>query len=733
MFGVRKIFSIGWWRYQINAIREVLENPPARRRRLSVSAAVAVTAAYIGRSVTLRGEELEPRINMDGDGLTVQVDAQGVIGQEVSAYIGYVQPGGGGNVGSFGSGAFVDGFGQQLMGPTAVRISSPTDGFFGPNGMMQVVGAHNGQAAADDFSPGGEVVMFSSFNGDPSGRIFDATWVPGMGALYVGQAAGALSVSQPTYWRTPQTPEGGVGSTGALTSGFFTAVSEDARFVGVSDSPSYAAVEVLPQLFPLAGASVPTDISTSGTMVVGVAGTLWSSNGTGYVLVNTNNFDFTVSGGMPAWQNVEVGADGMGYLLGTYLNLNTFSEVVGLWNTNGEFLGTVGNEAVDAAVVEGSVVFAVNGPDQGYLLRASDGAMLSMATLTRQAAYLEGIFSTDGKLGLVLEDQDGFYAEVYQTFGGGNPEPQTVNLKVDFNGDGVFDRVFNDTTEVDTSWVYGATGMYNMTVVATNENGDELASFSQSITIDRWAVVERDGAQVLLVGTEANRALDVTVRGRNGGFNVQMGRERFNVNADRVQIFGSNRNDTVTLFGIDDAKLDLGNGNDRVTAFYSGFTADMGAGNDRVTGIYSDADLLLGDGNDSATLIGGILWVDAGSGNDSVTAVRHEAGFFDLGAGNDSITSLGDASFIVLGDGRDRVTSLDHRAVVVSDRLNYDAELVDLVMEELTSNNPNRGLLDDLLMPLIVDDGDRDTGITLNTWGLLLDDQDNDLIFGRRR
>lgn len=686
-------------------------NRGGHRKRSSTNASMSSVAAL---TVALSIDQLEDRTLMAAD-IGINIQPQAVPGETVTAQVWYIgDTGGGGRAG----GNFGDYFGPAILGPTPTEIDNPSDGVFYGGG-FEIVGQDASKAAGQLYNALGErlgVAYFDSFlsaggqSGNPAGKIFGAVRLGNGDLLYVGDSAGWIDTIQPTYWFSPTDPEGGVGGAGVADSGEFYDVSGKGMFVGSDDVALYGSPGSIPQNLPGFNPVVAVDVSSNGEFIAGSL--LWQFTGTGFSVYSTSNFDFTASGGTPTWRGVEVDGTGEVFFAGEFFDLNTFATSVGYWNGDGDYLGSRGVSFADFDVVGGEVVAAVNGFDDGALVRVRDGQFVTIAELTGSAATFpaKGLFTTDGALGLLLQDGDGMFVTVLDTINtptGG--DPQFADLFIDFNSDGTVDQILrgvNGEVEVDTKFLRA--GTYTATVIAKDSAGSELGRSTDMITVSPYRV--EDG--VLIIGADQTRGSNITVtQQRNGSLRVSVDNTRGTVNASLVEVIGSPRNDRVTFSGSFAAYASLYGGNDTIIAI----------------GVDIEADL--GDGNDSALAIraGEVRFV-GGAGNDRLRSIGHQLAFFDGGIGNDTILSSGRAAFAIGGDGRDSFTILDRHSVVVSDIVNTQTQvqrnaLVDAVFAEISKPNPNRGVINSLFAGIIIDDKDQDTGLVLSRWSVKLQGQ----------
>lgn len=694
-----RFLSLAWWSHLI------FGDPTSRPRRMSTWATGIVLAV----------EVLHQRIVMAAD-VGIDVSDQAVPGESLEAQVWYFPSNSGSNSGGRYGGEFSTMFTGVALGPTATDIDAAADGVFhGPG--FELIGKDQGMAAGQLYLPDGTrdaVTHFQSLlsaqgnGGGQEGRIFGVALQENGQVLYVGSSQGSVSVVQPTFWTAADQPGGGVSPLGLESAGFFTAVSSDGVIVGTGSVGDawYSTISSLPQ--PLRGDDVAVDISADSRYIVGSGGAIWMVNeGGGYSLLDSSLFDFSVTGGAPTWKRVEVDGNGDVYFVGEFLSFDTFDVATGYWNQHGDFLGSYDGFSADKALVAGEVIAGLNFNGEGFLVRPRDGASIAVAELlgVNGPVAINGLFSKEGKLGLVLEDAQGPFTAVLSTVSlGGSGDPDKATLLVDFNSDGVIDREFENTNGEEFSFSFPAAGTYTVTVIAVDANGNELGRDTKEVTVSPYRVENRDGTNVLILGADQSRGSSMSVSQlRNGSLRVTVDRTRGVVEASYVEVYGSDRNDRLTLNGSFSAEVQLHGGNDSMTAIgLSSLDADMGTGNDRSTSIFVDEVRIWG-----------------GLGNDSITSLWHSFGYFNGGDGRDSILSRGANSFIVGGMGADSITSLDQKAVVLAGDIavsspEEEALLVDLVFAELDASRPNKGLLDDLLLGVYVGDEELDRGLV---WG----------------
>jgi hypothetical protein len=695
-------FLLAWW-------REFIGNyfTPQQRQRYAGFAASGAAMVSI--------EHLEQRVLLAGDLVAVASTDQAVPGEPVQIEVSYLP--GVTNTSSAGAGAFVDFFGGTTAS-AGVGLDWPIDGLITEDG-IQIVGQDDGQAAID-FA--GEVFYFDSIRssqGDSSetdGLIVGVTELADGSVVYFGQSFGTSS-NEPTYWFEPQSPihplvNGQIGASGEIR-GF----GADGTFVGTSGFVAAIVGDLetnnsqgLPGFDPIVANAITYDSRYIAGVGLGPS-FVWELNELGgYDVLDTSGWDFTATGGdVPSWTGVET--DGAStYFSGEYFDLNTFSEKVGFWNVEGEFLGSYGNNFADFAYVDGQIIAAVNTLDDGMLVRMSDGASLTIEELTGTPATFpsKGLFAGDSELGLLLEDGDGAFYSVYATNGGADEAPVIVDLFVDYDGDGEFDDAFFEVDEALFESRFSESGTYNVTVVAMDVTGFEVGRETLTIEVAPYQLREVNGTTVLSIGANQNRGSNISVNEMRGAFSIRVDRDRDFVEADRVEIFGSDRRDQVSLFGEFDAYVELFGGNDRLNAVGVNVIADLGDGNNRGFSLWGDD-----------------VSFAAGDGNDSLTSIGHTTAFIDAGAGRDSLTSMGETAFLIGGEGSDRIMSQDRHSVVVTDSLVYDEQLLDDVFAELATGNPDANWLSDTLLPWVVDDGERDSGLQFGWGGLLLDGEED--------
>lgn len=337
-----------------------------------------------------------------------------------------------------GGGDFSSWFGGTLLGPTSTDLDLVIDGFW-IGDEFELIGSEGGQAASQRYTLSGNsdpITLFDSLDsatgpgGDTTGVLRDAIQTPS-GVLYVGQSAGLFDLAQSTSWENHSDPMGGVASTGGQVSGAWVAVGDNGVFVGSTGVASYGTHGNLPENLPGGFfANVATDISHDSEFIAGDF--LWEKSGFGgYAVTDTSGFDFSVSQAEPTWIGVETAEDGSVYYAGEFFDTNTFENSVGFWDGDGAFLGSAGNRLADFAVIRGDVVAAVNGADDGMLVRLNDFDLLSIETLLgSKATFVDpgafgsdgGLFAKEGALGFVLENNTGTFTTVVSTA----PEPSTA-------------------------------------------------------------------------------------------------------------------------------------------------------------------------------------------------------------------------------------------------------------------------------------------------------------------
>ena len=277
------------------------------------------------------------------------------------------------------------------------------------------------------------------------------------------------------------------------------------------------------------------------------------------------------------------------------------------------------------------------------------------------------------------------------------------------------DFTLEDTKSGSVKHVFSELGTHTVTVTAVDADGEELASDSKEIEVSPYFVGEVDGEQVLFIGADQESGSRIRVHGWRNFF-VSVDRDRGRVDADRVEVFGSDSRDTVLLFGQFSASLSLGGGRDFVRSIFSDVDADLGDGRDFALAVWSDEVDFRG-----------------GEGRDRLYSIGHDQAFIDAGDGRDFVYTRGHSSLVVGGRGADRLYAFDDYSVVVADELEYTPEIIDEVFAELATGAPDWDLLGGMLEPRITDDGARDRGIQWGFGGLLLqEDKDRIWSFNRR-
>ncbi|MCA9096567.1 MAG: PEP-CTERM sorting domain-containing protein, partial [Planctomycetaceae bacterium] len=303
------------------------------------------------------------------------------------------------------------------------------------DGILHVVGSHNDQAARQlvDLATGAvsEIEFFESHasaagpGGDTRGIIAQVTPTP-LGILYVGETSEQTVGSAPTSWLTPSDPQGGVNSFGLPAGGFYLDVALDGTIVGSIVPAIYATHGSLPEVLPgsYAGAH---DISDNAEFIVGSV--IWQRGNLDiYQVFETSGFDFTVSGGVPEWEAVELDpVSGLAIFAGTYFNLDTFTEEVGFWNQEGDFLFSAGANStfMDFEVYDGQLVAATNGLDDGRLIAITDHSLIDLEEVLGEKTLLvdDGLYR--GSVGIVGRNAAG---QVFVSSFSPVPEPGSLLL-----------------------------------------------------------------------------------------------------------------------------------------------------------------------------------------------------------------------------------------------------------------------------------------------------------------
>ena len=328
----------------------------------------------------------------------------------------------------------------------SVTLDTP-DAATNINGVVHVVGQHNGQAARQliDIATGtvGQVEFFDSLlsaggqSGNPAGKIFGVNQLANGDVIYVGWSAGLIDTVQPTYWFGPDAPEGGVGGAGVADSGEIYAVSQGGVFVGSDDVALYGSPGGIPQNLPGFNPVVAVDISDNSQFIVGDY--IWKQDAVGaYDVLDTSGFDFAIVGQLPAWKAVAIDpVVGDAVFAGSYFDLATFSESVGFWRADGTFLGHSGANTYfrDFEIWEGQLVAGVADNDDSYLFAISDFSWVALEEIlgVKSVIYDDGLFV--GSAGFLSSGTNGAFLTTRTTHdqngnGGGTevPEPSSLLL-----------------------------------------------------------------------------------------------------------------------------------------------------------------------------------------------------------------------------------------------------------------------------------------------------------------
>jgi hypothetical protein len=403
-------------------------------------------------------------------------------------------------------------FGEVLVPPTATDLDIPSDGLFVSDGFEVVGGdADRGARQAYSASGAGNAVeyfesLLSAGGGTGSNRGFVSEAVPyGDAALYVGNSAGMADPVQPTYWLSPILVDGGSGATGSQVGGGYLALSNsDGRYVGSSTNAVFGDPGELPQGLPGLGAFVAVDISSNGEFIAGSL--LWQADGSGYDVYSTSSFDFTTSGGVPSWRGVEVDDAGNAYFAGEYFNLTTFETEVGFWSEAGEFLGSLGSDFADFDIVNGEVIAAVNSGSEGWLVRPSDMSSVAISDLIGSPATFpaKGLFTTDGQLGLLLENSSGPFVTVIETL----DTPTVITVDSAVHQGNYAPHVLSMSTKTLQLALRG-TATFDVTQLdrATLFVGDERNTVSGKITSIKFTDVNADGFRDAVIKVQTSTAL----------------------------------------------------------------------------------------------------------------------------------------------------------------------------------------------------------------------------------
>ena len=489
------------------------------------------------------------------------------------------------------TGVFADSFDVTLLPPTSVSLDDPFDGVW--NGeQFEIIGAEANQAALERFDIEGSaepIVLFDSLlsaaseMGDTTGILRAAADTPD-GMLYSGQSIGSIDPAQPTSWQDPGDPRGGVGATGAAAVGSWISVSHDGTFVGGASVAAYGEHGELPMSLPGGiPANVAVSISTDSQHIVGDF--IWITDEFGgYDVVDDFIFDFSGSGGgAPTWEGVEVDASGNAFYAGEYFDTDTFQNATGFWREDGSFVGSVGQDFVDFALVNGELVAAVNDAADGLLVRMSDLATVSTSWIAGESAMFiggirRGLFADGEKLGLLLDGDSGPFVTVVS----GDPLPAQVALPVAGNYE-----VLRDVDDLVVR-VAGGGELFRQPVSSVSQLRIDGTAGSDSVTVlDTGRVVS---TPLVFNGGSGDDSFDAS---------LATGAVRLTGNRGNDVLIGGSANDT----------LNGGSGSDELIG---------NAGNDRVNGQGGTGDTLDGgDGDDT---------LNGGSGNDLIReTVRQDA------------------------------------------------------------------------------------------------------------
>lgn len=562
---------------------------------------------------------------------------------------------------------FPEDLGAVLLGRTTITLDRPIDGVW-DGSRFEIIGAEANQAALERFNTTGQsepIVLFDSLNsaagesGDTFGTLRDATQTPD-GILYVGLSEGLASLTQPTTWLLPNEPTGGVGPVGVAESGGFVAVSSGGVAVGTVQDAIYGTHGELPKLLPGGEPSDgATDISRDGRHIAGSF--LWIANRFGgYDVVGTSGFDFSVSGGEPAWTGVEVDDAGDVFYAGVYFDTNTFENAVGFWAGDGSFLGKIAGEFAGVTIVNRNVVATVNGATDGILVRVRDLAMQTVESLIGAPAFFaqRGLFSTPDQFGLLLSDAGGNFVTIFAA----GPVPADVDLPTAGTYEVLRSGADLVVREAGGSELLRREAAFVTRLSITGSNGDDVVTVLNSGTAVDTPMVFLGGSgndlfdaslatgSVSLIGNGGDDTLtggsgDDVVSGDSGN-NLLTG----GAGTDTLWVLGSFHlqlaaatasgagNDTFSQF--EQAVLEGGSGNNRLDASSATIPVLLlgQGGNDTLLGGSGNDVLNGGTGTDFAEITGtNIVLTNAsapGSNGDTLVSVE---GLLLIAAGSDSV------------------------------------------------------------------------------------------------
>jgi hypothetical protein len=334
--------------------------------------------------------------------------------------------------------------GDVAFAPVSVTLDTP-DAATNINGVVHVVGQHNGQAARQliDLATGtvGQVEFFESLlsaqgnGGSQAGMIREVVALDSGATMYVGQSTGVESTIEPTYWLETDNPQTALYN-GNTDPGFLTGVSKAGTFIGSSGGfgPAYGTVGGSFSLFPGLNSGFATDITSDGSFVVGSVGQIWSLGQAGsYQQFSTSNFDLALSGELPDWKGVSIDpVVGDAVFAGSYFDLNTFSERTGFWRADGSFIGAAGENTIfkDFEIWNGELVAAVTNDADTFLISISDFSVIALETILGVKSLLhdDGLFV--GSAGFLTSGANGTFLTTRST--GPNdtevPEPGSLIL-----------------------------------------------------------------------------------------------------------------------------------------------------------------------------------------------------------------------------------------------------------------------------------------------------------------
>ncbi|MCA8994155.1 MAG: VCBS repeat-containing protein [Planctomycetaceae bacterium] len=342
-----------------------------------------------------------------------------------------------------------DTFGRLLVEPVNIDIDLPFGGIW-LEGRFEVYGSAPRGAAMEHpaiqnvpLNTGipDPVTYFTVFNETPGrymGTIQDSTILEDGRQIYVGDSQGWFfcdTCAQPgflnndTYWFQQDQP---VDPTPQSTSDYqLQEVAPDGMYLHFERYGDFRTSAFTAWSGGIH--EVVIDMSSDGQYAIG--GNVYRRAGNFFDTVDLSGFDFSVSVQSPTWHNIEVGDDGQVYLAGSWFDLETLTERVGFWDIDGRFIGTAPGDSSYMSgfgVIDGEMFAAVRSGDlitgdDSVLIRLSDMQSIRLGSispeLTGDFATVVGpsirktpLFATDGKLGVLLTNEDGPYVAVIETF-----------------------------------------------------------------------------------------------------------------------------------------------------------------------------------------------------------------------------------------------------------------------------------------------------------------------------